>query len=141
MRLSITRNFAILLAAAATCAAAPIEEPSWRDLLRSFQSAPTDFLHLGDDGVLRHFNESGAVLNYTTLSPQQISRTLYTSSLNTAEEEEYLSRVFRNVDGRNVKGSALLNPPAYIYPTNFLNNRKLSETSEVPQSNLDPSLR
>ncbi|PIG84411.1 hypothetical protein AARAC_002339 [Aspergillus arachidicola] len=142
MRLFITRIFAALAAAAAaTGAAAPTEEPAWRDLLHSFQSAPIDFFHLGDDGVLQHFNESGTVLNYTTLSPQQISQALYTSSLNNVEEEEYLSQVFRNVDDRNVKGSALMNPPAYIYTTNFLNNRKLSETSEVPQSNLDLSPR
>ena len=107
-------------------------------MLVSFENAnPTDFFHLGDDGVLRHFNESGAVLNYAPLSPQQISQALSdTSSLNTAEEKEHLFSVFENVDGRNVKGPALLNPPAYIYPTSFLGNRKPSETSEVPRSNL-----
>lgn len=108
------------------------------DLLASFETAkPTDFFHLGDDGVLRHFNESGAVLEYAPLSPQQISQALSdTSSLNTAEEKEHLSLVFENVDGRDVKGLALLNPPAYIYPAGFLANRKPAETSEVPRSDL-----
>lgn len=104
----------------------------------SFESAnSTDFFHLGDDGVLRHFNESGAVLNYAPLSPQQISQSLSdTSSLDAAEKKEHLSQVFKNVDGRNIKGSALLNPPANIYPTSFLSNRKPSEVSEVPRSDL-----
>ncbi|KAE8352572.1 hypothetical protein BDV28DRAFT_148924 [Aspergillus coremiiformis] len=139
MRLSIQQILATLVAAAAaTCAAVPTEEPSWRDVLFSFENAnPTDFFHLGNDGVLRHFSESGRVLNYAPLSPQQISQALSdTSSFSTAEEKEHLSQVFENVDGRNVKGLALLNPPAYIYPTSFLANRRPSETSEVPQSDL-----
>ncbi|KAE8312841.1 hypothetical protein BDV41DRAFT_577269 [Aspergillus transmontanensis] len=135
--------FTAPVATAATCAATPTEEPSWRDLMRSFEIVnPTDFIHLGDDGVLRHFNESGTVLNYAPLSPQQITQMLSdTSSLDTEAEKEHLSQVFRGVDGRTVKGPALLNPPAEIYPTNFLNNTgKASEVSEVPQSDhaLDP---
>lgn len=104
----------------------------------SFENAnPTDFFHLGDDGVLRHFNKSGAVLNYAPLSPQQISQSLSdTSSLDTAEKKQHFSQVFENVDGRHVKGPALLNPPAHIYPTSFLNNRRPSEASEVPRADL-----
>ena len=100
---------------------------------------PADFFHLGDDGVLRHFNESGAVLNYAPLSPQQISQALSdtSSSLDTAEKKEHLSQVIDNVDGRHVKGSALLNPPADIYPSSFLSNRKPSSgTSGFPRSDL-----
>ncbi|KAK6824129.1 hypothetical protein RU639_004921 [Aspergillus parasiticus] len=143
MRLSVQKMFTALVATAATCAATPTEEPSWRDLMRSFEIVnPTDFIHLGDDGVLRHFNESGTVLNYAPLNPQQITQMLSdTSSLDTEAEKEHLSQVFRGVDGRTVKGPALLNPPAEIYPTNFLNNTgKASEVSEVPQSDhaLDP---
>lgn len=89
------------------------------------------------DGVLRHFNELGAVLNYEPLSPQQISQSFSdTSSLDAAEKKEHLSQVFENMDGRNVNGSALLNPPANIYPTSFLSNQKPSEASEVPRSDL-----
>ncbi|KAF7169058.1 hypothetical protein CNMCM5623_001890 [Aspergillus felis] len=138
MRLTIEHIFAALLAAAATCAAAPTDEPSWRDLMSSFESInPTDFIHLGDDGVLRHFNESGAVLNYAPLSPQQISQALSdTSSRDTEEDKEHLSQVFKGVDGRTVRDPAFLYPPAEIYPTNFLNNKKPSDMSEVPRSDL-----
>jgi hypothetical protein len=93
--------------------------------MSSFESTnPTDFIHLGDDGVLRHFNESDAVLNYAPLSPQQISQALSdTSSRDTKEDKEHLSQVFKSVDGRTVRGPAVLNPPEEIYPTNFLNNQ------------------
>ncbi|GFF37923.1 lactobacillus up-regulated protein [Aspergillus lentulus] len=123
MRLTIKEIFSALHAAAATCAAAPTEEPSWRDLMSSFESTNlTDFIHLGDDRVLRHFNESGAVLNYAPLSPQQISQALSdTSSRDALEDKERFSEVFSGVDGRTVRTPALLNPPEEIYPTNLLN--------------------
>lgn len=106
--------------------------------MSSFESTNlTDFIHLGDDRVLRHFNESGAVLNYAPLSPQQISQALSdTSSRDTLENKEHFSEVFSGVDGRTVRAPALLNPPEEIYPTNFLNNQKPSDTFEVPRFDL-----
>lgn len=113
------------------------------EVLFSFEGAnPTDFFHLGDDGVLRHFNESGTVLNYAQLSPPQISQALAdTSSINTAEEKDHISSVFENLDVHDVQGSALLNPLAYIYPTGFLSNCNLSEWSEVLLPDLGLSAR
>ncbi|PKX90129.1 uncharacterized protein P174DRAFT_289479 [Aspergillus novofumigatus IBT 16806] len=95
------------------------KEPSWRDLMSSFESTdPTDFIHLGDDGVLRHFNESGAILNYAPLSPQQISQALSdTSSRDTAEDKGHFFQVFNGVDGRTVRAPALLYPPEELFPT------------------------
>ncbi|KAL5362927.1 hypothetical protein BJX96DRAFT_154880 [Aspergillus floccosus] len=95
MRLSTKQIFVALLAATATtCAAEPTEEPSWRKLMFSFESVkPTDFIHLGDDGVLRHFNQSGAVLNFAPLSPQQISQALSdTSSRDTEADKEHFPK-------------------------------------------------
>ncbi|KAE8150834.1 hypothetical protein BDV25DRAFT_139429 [Aspergillus avenaceus] len=133
MHFPIQKVLTTLIAAAALCAATLTNEQTpWKEVLHSFKNAnPTDFFHLGDDGVLRHFTRTGIVLDYAQLSPQQISQSLADSSSRyTAEENEHLARVFQNIDGRNVKGSALLNPPAHIYPTPFLSNRETSDALE-----------
>ncbi|BDD63553.1 hypothetical protein MAP00_008428 [Monascus purpureus] len=109
-------------------------EPTYGEIRAPFKKtkSPDGFYHLGDDS-------NGVVIQYAQLSPQQIQQALSEdAAFYTPEQNEHLANVFKDVDGRNVQGSALLYPgPDICPPVLFANSSSSAAAAEGGVSPLE----
>ncbi|KKZ64390.1 hypothetical protein EMCG_09629 [[Emmonsia] crescens] len=79
---------------------------------------PKGFNHIGDDGILRSFNEEGEVIGYTRLTHDQLLDIIETSPWSPGKKE-YLAQQWSAADSPQVSMEQIWQPPKGLLPLRF----------------------
>ncbi|OAX79207.1 hypothetical protein ACJ72_06476 [Emergomyces africanus] len=100
------------------------------DIIGSLATVSTGFLHLGDDKVLRSFDDDGIVLDFALLSDAHIAEIANGYS---DHDRMHLYDVWNGVDNSKVGEGQIWNPPLHLLPRHLLNGQQLSGgTCDLP---------
>lgn len=118
------------------------ENKSIQEIYASLTIDGDGWVHLGDDGVVRSYAPDYTVISHARLSPEQISANLARFSPSYEQQlEDYLSGVFKGVDGRTITNETeILDPGDDILPealkTKVKEARSLADFDEIRPSRL-----
>ncbi|KKZ62304.1 hypothetical protein EMCG_03276 [[Emmonsia] crescens] len=91
-------------------------------------SMPDDlngFHHIGDDGVMRVFNEAGKVVDYAPLTRDQLLDFITThQSILTPAEQDHLTQLWSAADGSQVSMEQIWQPPKDLLPKMLVDQKE-----------------
>ncbi|KAL2367452.1 hypothetical protein, variant [Blastomyces gilchristii SLH14081] len=116
------------------------------DLLKTLNTDPLGFGHLGDDGVYRMYNRNGTVIDYLLLSSDEIEELIENSPLK-EQDKNHMRNLLGGVNSTNVDLQQIwfpafnLRPHKLKYPDSLQRRGQRPPTSPVPGGLKEPPPR
>ncbi|KAG5294527.1 hypothetical protein I7I48_11069 [Histoplasma ohiense] len=81
------------------------------DIIHSLVTQETGYLHLGDDAILRSYNEFGEVLDFARFNRTQLQ---FITGWFSEEHQDHLLELWKNVDNSLVDDRQIWYPPDHL---------------------------
>ncbi|KKZ64867.1 hypothetical protein EMCG_09244 [[Emmonsia] crescens] len=101
------------------------------EIVKGLKHAPDGILHIGDDGVMRSFDEVGNVIDYARLNSTHLMTIAGWYSNGT---QDHLQNVWANVDSFLVDEAQIWSPPEHLLPAQLSTELPAARVS-VPEVN------
>ena len=98
------------------------------------------FVQMGNDGVVRSWNEDGKVIDYVRLNNRQLVHSVHYFGGHSKRDKDVVLDMLRSVSGHDVPSDGVFNPPQHIMPPEFRDSPSPPMPGTPPASEIGEDL-